>query len=62
VHLGKIDKVRVALTVSGQLVFSTVNPNPGQYFLLPVASLQKGFYLVRAFNGKKAQVSKLFIQ
>jgi len=57
----QIDRVEL-LTVSGQLVFSTVNPNPGQYFLLPVASLQKGFYLVRAFNGKKAQVSKLFIQ
>nr|WP_320036807.1 ExeM/NucH family extracellular endonuclease [uncultured Bacteroides sp.] len=57
----QIDRVEL-LTVSGQLVFSSVNPNPGQYFLLPAASLQKGFYLVRAFNGKKALVSKLLIQ
>lgn len=57
----QIDRVEL-LTVSGQLVFSSVNPNPGQYFLLPTVSLQKGFYLVRAFNGKKALVSKLLIQ
>jgi len=60
-YAAQIDRVEL-LTVSGQLVFSSVNSNPGQYFLLPVASLQKGFYLVRVFNGKKAQVSKLFIQ
>ncbi len=57
----QIDRVEL-LTVSGQLVFSSVNSNPGQYFLLPAASLQKGFYLVRALNGKKALVSKLLIQ
>jgi len=57
----QIDRVEL-LTVSGQLVFSSVNPNPGQYFLLPTVSLQKGFYLVRAFNGKKAMVSKLLMQ
>nr|WP_321375048.1 ExeM/NucH family extracellular endonuclease [uncultured Bacteroides sp.] len=57
----QIDRVEL-LTVSGQLVFSSVNPNPGQYFLLPIASLQKGFYLVRAFNDKKALVSKLLIK
>ena len=60
-YAAQIDRVEL-LTVSGQLVFSSVNPNLGQYFLLPTVSLQKGFYLVRAFNGKKALVSKLLIQ
>lgn len=60
-YAAQIDRVEL-LTVSGQLVFSSVNSNPGQYFLLPAASLLKGFYLVRAFNGKKALVSKLLIQ
>jgi uncharacterized protein len=58
---GQIDKVEL-LAVNGQLIYSSANPTPGEYFILPTVSLQKGFYIIRAFNGKKAQVSKLLIQ
>jgi predicted extracellular nuclease len=57
----QIDRVEL-LAVNGQLIYSSANPTPGEYFVLPTVSLQKGFYLIRAFNGKKAQVSKLLIQ
>jgi len=58
---GQIDRVEL-LAVNGQIIYSSANATPGKYFMLPTVSLQKGFYLIRAFNGKKAQVSKLLIQ
>ena len=57
----QIDRVEL-LAVNGQLIYSSANATPGEYFMLPTVSLQKGFYIIRAFNGKKAQVSKLLIQ
>ncbi len=57
---GQIDRVEI-LTISGQMVFSSANATPGEYFLLPTASLQKGFYLIRVFNGKRALTNKFFL-
>ncbi len=57
---GQIDRVEL-LSASGQLIYSSANATPGEYFLLPTVSLQKGFYLIRAFNGKQALTSKLLM-
>jgi len=56
----RIDRVEL-LSVGGQLVYSSSNKIPGEYFLLSTASLQKGFYIVRAYNGKKTMITKLLI-
>ncbi|WP_321435957.1 ExeM/NucH family extracellular endonuclease [uncultured Bacteroides sp.] len=57
---GQIDRVEL-LSASGQLIFSARNATSGEYFLLPTNALLKGFYLIRAFSGKKVLTSKLLI-
>lgn len=56
----RIDRVEL-LSVGGQLVYSSSNIIPGEYFLLSTASFQKGFYIIRAYNGKKTMITKLLI-
>lgn len=55
-----IDRVEL-FTVGGRLLYSSVNEVPGPNFLLSIAQFSKGFYLVRAFNGKKAVTSRLVL-
>jgi len=56
----QIDRVEL-LAVNGQLIYSSANATLGEYFLLPTNALLKGFYLIRAFSGKKVLTSKLLI-
>lgn len=56
----RIDRVEL-FTVGGRLLYSKKNQVPGFNFILSIDSLPKGFYLVRAFNGKKSVTSRLAI-
>lgn len=55
-----IDRIEL-FTVGGRLLYSSVNEVPGPNFLFPIAQFPKGFYLVRAFNGKKAVTARLVL-